>query len=745
MCGDDEDDGDRRAGLPFGMKRHTLFACLFWVCLFWLIAGTAPAAPQPKDANALLVSADELQNDEELGLVVAKGHVEISQGQRVLLADTVTYNQRTDTVTASGHVSLQEPTGEILFADFIELTNRFQDGFLQDIRALLSDRSRLAANAGRRTGGNRLELRRGVYSPCDLCRDDPTRPPIWQLRAETIVRDEQQHVIEYRDATLEVGGIPILYLPYLSHPDPTIKRQSGFLAPNFGNSTNLGAHASIPYFWAIGPDRDATFAPIFTTSAGTVVAGQYRQRFSDGLVIGSGSINYDPTGHVAPGTLVRGHAFGNGNWAIDDNWRTGFQLRRSTDQTYLQRFHFGGTENFLTNRAFGERFDQRSFLGINSYAFQALRQGTNDSTQAIVMPVVDYNWLGEPDSHGGRLSLDANLLDLNRLKGTGSHRLSLGTGWALPFDDPIGGRYTLSTTVRGDSYYATDLQLPNDPARDAFSGRVFPQVSLQWRYPWVRRGTNFSQTIEPVVMAVAGPKGGNPSTIPNEDSLAFDFSDTDLFVPDRFAGIDRVDGGERVDYGLRAAIYGDQGGSSRMLVGQSYRLQNNGGFLAGSGLESKVSDVVGRVTLSPNSYFDLIYRYRLDKNNLRPLRHEAGFSGGPENLRLSLTYLKLPPDLVGGDLTPREQLSVGVTAGLSRYWTVSLATTRNLTSQLGLSTISSGLVATYRDECLAFITSLTQSGTTNRDVKPGASLLFTLVLKNLGDISAPGFATAGLQ
>src|SRR5207248_6698677 len=115
-------------------------------------------------------------------------------------------------------------------------------------------------------------------------------------------------------------------------------------------------------------------------------------------------------------------------------------------------------------------------------------------------------------------------------------------------------------------------------------------------------GTNFSQTVEPVVMAVASPKGGNPQTIPNEDSLAFDFSDNDLFVPNRFSGLDRVDGGERVDYGLRAAIYGDGGGSSRFLIGQSYRLQNNGGFTAGSGLENKVSDIVGRVSVSPSSY-----------------------------------------------------------------------------------------------------------------------------------------------
>jgi len=109
-----------------------------------LAAGLAQAQtsdqPSANPSNApILFSADELQTDEELGLVVAKGRVQVSQGLQTLLADVVTYNQRTDTITASGHVSLQQPTGEILFADFMELTDRLQNGFMQNLRALLSD------------------------------------------------------------------------------------------------------------------------------------------------------------------------------------------------------------------------------------------------------------------------------------------------------------------------------------------------------------------------------------------------------------------------------------------------------------------------------------------------------------------------------------------------------------------------------------------------------------------------------
>jgi LPS-assembly protein len=246
----------------------------------------------------------------------------------------------------------------------------------------------------------------------------------------------------------------------------------------------------------------------------------------------------------------------------------------------------------------------------------------------------------------------------------------------------------------------------------------------------------------PVAALVAAHTGQNPQTIPNEDSLAFDYSDTDLFVPNRFAGLDQVDGGQRIDYGLRAAIYGEDAQSVSMLIGQSRRFDNVG-FPQGSGLENKISDIVGRFIITPVPDFSAIYRYRLSEGNLRPVRQEVGVVGGPPNLRSSISYIKLPPDLVASDPGNRDQIAVGTTVGLSRYWTLNFATTRNLTGNLG--TVSSSVRATYQDECLAFITTLSQSGISDRDIKPGASIVFTLVFKNLGEINLPSIATQGIQ
>ena len=162
--------------------------------LFGLWCGGALADPptggSPTGSNApLTFQADEVEYDQQLALTVAKGHVEIAQGTQILLADVVTYNQHTDTVTASGHVSLMLEDGTVVFSEYMELRNSMNDAFADNVRMLMSDRSRLVANAVRRTNGNRLDLRKAVYSPCDLCLDDPSAPPAWQFKAQQMTDD----------------------------------------------------------------------------------------------------------------------------------------------------------------------------------------------------------------------------------------------------------------------------------------------------------------------------------------------------------------------------------------------------------------------------------------------------------------------------------------------------------------------------------------------------------------------------
>src|SRR3546814_4783242 len=140
----------------------------------------------------------------------------------------------------------------------------------------------------------------------------------------------------------------------------------------------------------------------------------------------------------------------------------------------------------------------------------------------------------------------------------------------------------------------------------------------------MRRDGSVQQVIEPIVQAVFSPSGSNPDEIPNEDSLDFEFDDTNLFKLNRFAGRDRVDSGTRIDYGLEWTGVLESGGSAGAFIGQSYRFTaNHDVFAEGSGLEDTLSDLVGRVQVRPLADLDLLYRFPLHKAELNPRNRKS--------------------------------------------------------------------------------------------------------------------------
>lgn len=730
-----------------------LFVALLFVLMTPAVAGAAQLkSPHPKATkeDGYLFSAEEVQFDQDLGLIVAKGHVEISQGDEILVADVVTYNQHTDTATASGHVALMEPSGDVVFADYAELRDNFKNGFVKDVRILLSDRSRLAGNTARRANGTRMEIRRGVYSPCDLCKSDPTRAPVWQIRAERIVDDKELQKIEYYDAEMDIDGVPIMWIPYFTSPDPSVKRQSGFMPATVGYNPNLGFHLETPYYWAISPDKDMTIAPLITSEAGVVLIDQYRERFANGTIDLQGSVGFGtpPIGintagqEVVENGTIRGNILGTGEFDLNDDWRATFSVDRSSDITYLLRYSLPSGQDYLPTYGTLEYFRPNAYANITAMGFQTLLPGVPQISMPYAAPVADYMYVIQPDKLGGQLILSGNALDLINPGGISERRLSGSATYARPFDGVIGDRFELRVSMRGDGYYSTDLpDLAAGPmaTQDAFAARFFPQASLLWRYPWVRHEGHYTELIEPMVMAVAAPDTGNYSKIPNQDSQAFEFDDSDLFVANRFSGYDLVDTGQRVDYGLRGGIYADNGASMRFLVGQSYAFQTDPEFLPGSGLTERFSDVVGRVVLTPFDSLNLIYRFRAAGDDLAMRVQEVAAQLGPQRLNLRLSYTQLSALADYPEQVSRTEVGVGLQVGITENWSADLQEIRDFTND---ANILSGVGVTYRDECLSVTGSVGQSGIQIGDVKPGVSVLLTFVFKNLGEF---GLTAASFQ
>jgi len=701
---------------------------------FAVVASDAGAqAPQSLDLPVLM-QADELSYDKDLGLVVAKGNVEIMQGERILLADAVSYNLKTDTVTATGNISLLDPEGDVVFADYVELSDELKNGVIENLRIRLSDDSRIAANFGRRTNGVRTTMNKVVYSPCKPCEDDPEAAPLWQVKAEKVVHDKEKREVVYNHARLEMWGVPVAYTPYLSHPDPTVRRKTGFLSPAFGSNGNVGVFVETPFFFAIDRDKDATLRPIYTKDEGIIYSGEYRQRFDNGEFNISGSLVEADRESGESGNLnnnedeIRGHVFADGRLDIDETYRAGFDINRSTDRTYLRRFpFFGDSENVLTSRVFLEGFRRRNYLAINAYDYQDLRLGLRPDTKRI-LPNANFHGNTEADRFGGRWNIDGDFRSLYVDDAPQSQRASAKAGYRIPFVTPIGLLATVSANVRGDVYYVDY----NDQRDNSTEARFVPDASVDLRYPVSRGFGDFVQVIEPVAGFVLKPNGLNDDDIPNDDSTVIEEDYTNLTSVDRAPGLDRVESGKRAYYGLNLGMYDPWGGNISAFIGQSYRFDDDDELEREADLNQKFSNFVGAVELAPLKYVDILYRFQLDEKTFDPNVNEVGFRVGPDALNVSGDYIYLKNEPTDDVTRDREEITTRLDSKIDETWRTSLYGQRDLNRERWIKT---GVSVIYEDECFVFEGKYDRDYNSTADVDANNTFFFRLTFKTLGEVA----------
>lgn len=696
----------------------------------FLATPSATGATDPDADQAATFSADEVTHDQELNTITARGNVEVNQGGQTLYADTISYDQRNDIIHANGNITLHRPNGEVMFAEKMEISGDLRDGLIEDFRAIMTDKSRFAAKRAQLVNDETLTLDRAVYSPCQACQDDPTRPLLWQLKAVKVVHDRVNKTVKYSHAWLEFAGVPILYTPYLSHPDPSVKRKSGFIAPRVGNSTDLGTMVQTPYFYVLDDYSDVTLTPILTTSNHNGAAGEYREKFTKGEIKSTGSLVYNSNSNAGD---IMGHIAATSRFDLNESWRFGADVNRTTTDTYMRRFGFGN-DPMLTSKLFVEGFRGNNYANVSAMSFQDLRASSVSDESPVVLPMAQFSHQGETQRFGAYNTLDANLVKITRSQGTDSTRISVKPGWTLPYTAPKGDVYKLSATMGVDFFHTQALAVP--AARgDTYNGaalRVNPELAFDWRWPLAKRDGTVTQVIEPIGQVIVSPYGGNSYKMANEDSQDFDFNDTNLFSTNRFTGYDRVESGPRTNYGIQWGAYGDNGGSTSVLIGQSYRLSKDDTFQTGSGLENNFSDYIGRVRVSPGEHLDLLYRTRVDKKTLDFKRNELGLSGSKGWFRYGADFVSFARQQ-GSEFNGRKELSYRLGAQVTDFWSTRLAGVRDLSANGGQRSNLFGL--TYDDECFRFDATMSRTFYLDREIKPNDSIMFLFVFKTLGEIT----------
>jgi LPS-assembly protein len=681
-------------------------------------------------------TAEEVEFDEATDTVTARGRVEAWQGQRVLRADSFTYNRATGIATATGNVVLIEPDGQVLFAERAELSGGMRDAVLEGLRGLLAANARVAAAGGRRTDGRITDLARVVYSPCDLCPTDPERPPLWQLRARIASLHSDEQRVRYRGAALDLFGVPVFYTPYLSHAAPGAPRASGFLSPTFGVTRLLGGFWAQPYYWALDESSDLTITAQAATRQVGNIGAAYRRRFNSGQIMLDGSIGHVGSNDVEdPG--FGWNIFSQGLFALDENWRAGFGVNRASSRDYLRAYRYGAPQ-VLTSTAYMEGFwGTEGYARVDGRIYQSLLERSGTSQIPFVLPYGYAEWAFPQDDLGGFLSFDTQAYALFRESGTDSRRVGSRLGYELPWVGEFGEVWTLRGRADLLAGWVDQLdQAPffGPPSERAGWTNANVRAALDLRWPLVRSAGEWgSQLLEPRVQFVTGPNTGRQLDIPPEDSLDFEFTDANLFELNRFTGRDRQEGGTRVDAAMRAAWLFPNGGQVEGLVGRSFRASNEALFLPGSGLEDRASDWVARARFAPVPWFELLGRTRLDGNDLEPRLWEGTGTVFAGRFSLTAGYLGTDP-APNGAFRKREEISMGAFVRLTDNWRLGAFGRYDRVLE---QPVAAQLALTYEDECLIFETRFirrwTEDEVTLRDDPTGSTLLFRITLKTVGD------------
>jgi LPS-assembly protein len=605
---------------------------------------TFPARPKPpprpeRSQEQMLIRAEEINYDYTNERVSAVGNVQLYFGNSSLEADRVIYDQKTKRLNAQGSVRLTAADGTVTHAEIMDLSDDYRDGFVDSLRADGPEETRFAASRAERSGGNYTVFHNGTYTACEACKDDPKKPPKWQVKAARIIHDQGEKMMYFEGAALEVLGVPLAYLPYFSAPDPTVKRKSGVLIPSYSTSTVYGAAASVPYYFALAPNYDFTFTPMITTRQGPLLQGEWRHRLVNGsyAVRATGVYQLDKDIFIQNGVATpgfrdwRGSLETSGQFNLSDKWTWGWDGTLVSDKTYMQDYglykaaqsanllkstpDYALSQIYLTGRGDRSYFDARTqyYLGFSPL---------DDQKQIpIIHPVIDHDYVFNYPIFGGELGFRNNLTSVSRdtanfdpisqaaitgnlcalttadpavknannclLRGVpgNSTRASTEWTWKRTVIDAWGQMFTPFMTMRADvaNMTITDQTGVSNYINvgETNVGRVMPTAGVEYRYPLISVQAWGTQTIEPIAQLIVRPNETNAGSFPNEDAQSLIFDDSNLFKVNKFSGWDRVEGGGRANVGVQYTAQFNRGGNVNILFGQSYQLYGTNSFAIG--------------------------------------------------------------------------------------------------------------------------------------------------------------------
>jgi len=709
-------------------------------------------------AQPLYLQADQLLYDTKSSRVIAQGNVEIYYNNYILTADQVVYDQSTNKLIAEGNAQLKDPNGSITRADRFEALDDFRDAFIQSLSVVTADDTRIAAERASRREGNTTEYERAKFTPC---KNDPGMPPLWCISAVRIIHDQRAATIVYQDAQFEFFGVPVVYLPYFEHADPSVKHRSGFLMPSFNSSSTLGFGFEVPYYFALAPNYDFTFTPKYWSNYGVLLQGEWRHRLANGqYAVSVAAIDQSRDGTAfgsGPGIEGwRGSVQTRGQFSLASWWRFGWDVTIDSDDSFRRFYQLDPIlQTDRVNTVYLQGMTGRNYFGAKLYQFGGLLLTDTPYSNSWVHPVIDYNYILGSPVLGGELSFNTHARSMTRVSvndgvGVDTNVAVVEANWRRKMIDPVGQVWTPFANTRGAVYNYSNASDPSNPGvllPDDTVLRGVGAAGVLYSYPFVAHTGFGSHVIAPTAQLIGRQNKVSQRNVPDEDAKSLVYDDTLLFDIDKFSGYDRFETGTRANVGVQYTFQANNGLYARAVFGQSFHLAGENPYVdpgrdptgtfnysPASGLETDRSDYVAGVYMSPFTGLSLISQSRFDERDWTLRRQDMAASAnyGPVTGTLAYTYTAFDP--VSGLLDTQQEIMTSVGLKLTTHWSVLGSLRYDIDAGQRIQDV---LTLKYADECFVLTANYIETFVENSalDLKHDRTLMLRFELKHIGEFN----------
>ena len=678
--------------------------------------------------------ADRVETNQETGSLIATGNVILIQDGNELRADRVDYNRQNESASATGHVIYKTQDGAIHMSDTLDLNDDFKKVFAEPLISEIAGGGRFTATKASGDIDTEIKMESTSFTPCE-CDFENGERPIWDLRATKSTHDKVSKTIIHENVRMHIFGLPVFYIPVLAHPDGTVKRRTGFLAPAIKYSTKEGLETSIPYYKTLGPSADIEFRPHLFQHRGQGLKTIYRQKTD------SADLNVNLyTANVATFKKERENVAaieGYYNTEIGDDWQVKAQLQRASQDTFLRRYGFRSSYD-LTSKITAERIKDDRYYLVEASDYQGLRSGDTPDKEPSILPYIYYEKYQDGFREGQTLRTEISALQLDNDE---SHEMVRWSG-----DIGIYEEYQLfdSTLDAEFGVMASAYDIQNNAGTDTHEGelgQVNPYASFDWRAPIaVYTDTQFVM-VEPRFKLTHIAGADRTDEIPNRDASDFRLDENNLFMTQRHQGKDYVLPGTRADIGVSALAEDSVLGDVTAFAGLSRRLAGETAAGLTTGNNRNYSDYVASVTIEPSDSLSLSWSGRADSKDFELNESRTTVSWDYRNTSIDLEHASLAKAHFTSPTDDREQLSASIEQKFadgwigkaSQNWDLSKGKTRRDKTRFTLAWTGG-----FQD-CLTLSLDYQRDTLADRDIPRKDEIFLVLNFKYLGAISQRDF------